>query len=330
MSRERGESIKSLVRAYPNERLLVIPPLWTRRHLDLLKCRFETDTNKIHTASVSTYEGHRDHRHESDGSSSQTWFAIPSDAELLSKSQNLKMKRSAMGRLLAYPESLFRESSDILRFFYAKRPVYQQRLLVFLLQGGNHINSCPVVYVDYADITASRTRLLRSKPDGNVILKELQDWTEDPILVSIMISVAQKQAHPSISHLSKNAAKFPSSSRESAILVPRLLVTNREDIENIHFYEALVPRDFLRKFDQPRYRSPDGISMKHLKIPFKPYESLADRVITLLIKSPFLEHRKIMDIYGKAPTNPENDDKKRKRGMTEDHHDIGWKKRSRQ
>lgn len=107
-------------------------------------------------------------------------------------------------------------------------------------------------------------------------------------------------------------------------------MTNREDIENIHLYEALVPRDFLRKFDQPGHRSPDGILMKHLKIPFKPYESLADRVITLLVKSPFLEHRKIMDIYDTAPTNPENDEKKRKRGMTEDHHGTGWKKRSRQ
>lgn len=113
MSRDRGESIKSLVRAYPNERLLVIPPLWTRRHLDLLKCRFETETNKIHTASVSAYEGHRDHLHESDGSGSQIWFAIPSDAEQLSKSRNLEMKRSAMGRLLACPESLFRESGQV-------------------------------------------------------------------------------------------------------------------------------------------------------------------------------------------------------------------------
>lgn len=101
MSRDRGEAIQRLVCAYPNEKLLVKPPLWTRRHLDLLKCYFEPELN----ASVMTCETGGDHRHESDGS--QIWFAPPSDAEQVSKSQNLKMKRSAMRRLLAYPESSF-------------------------------------------------------------------------------------------------------------------------------------------------------------------------------------------------------------------------------
>ncbi|KAH7124794.1 hypothetical protein EDB81DRAFT_811837 [Dactylonectria macrodidyma] len=127
MSRDRGESIIGLVRAYPTERLLVKPPLWTRRHLDLLKCRFETELNKIHTASASasTYERDGNYRNGSDNSSSQIWFAVLSDTEQVNpKSLNLEMKRSAMRRLLAYSESLFTESSNIVRFFYTKRPIY--------------------------------------------------------------------------------------------------------------------------------------------------------------------------------------------------------------
>lgn len=107
-------------------------------------------------------------------------------------------------------------------------------------------------------------------------------------------------------------------------------MTNQEDIENIHLYEALVSREFLRKFEQPKYRSADGIAMKHLKIPFKPYESLRDRVTTLLIKTPFPEHRKIMDGHNKTPTLPEIVDKKRRHKIAEDHDDTGWKKRPRQ
>lgn len=134
------------------------------------------------------------------------------------------LQRAGESPLILFPVfflwQLTPTTSDIVRFFYAKRPVYQQKLLIFSDKREHRLNSCPVVYADYADITANRRRLLRFKAAGCVISKAVQDWTEDPILASILISVAQKQAHRSISNSSNNATDFlPRSSYTASFLV---------------------------------------------------------------------------------------------------------------
>ncbi|POR31701.1 Uncharacterized protein TPAR_08083 [Tolypocladium paradoxum] len=291
------ESVIRIARLYPRERLLVRPPLWTSRQLDLLDCHFE-DSHDIHDI------------HDCDEVDETTprpnlllARAVPvSPVRLLAGSENIETKHYAAEGCLDFPGSVFRATGrKTATFRFARRAVEKLDCLVFSSREGVD-DPCKLpqprlAYLDYASIIVRRKHLLgpmRFHPGGgsNVpavgLLRkrmaqvEPQDWSQDPFLVSVLISLAQAQQRCLVSRSASRGDSSPSTV-ESAIYVPLVLLTRSPD-RYIHLYRADIPSAFLRKLDEPHHRpvATTRVTVVHSRIPFRPFKTFTSRLETEL------------------------------------------------
>ncbi|KAJ5538584.1 hypothetical protein N7494_008063, partial [Penicillium frequentans] len=139
-----------------------------------------------------------------------------------------------------------------------------------------------VGYIDYMQIDSSRRKRLTPHPhpdkdrtndvcqrisDIRVARATPQEWTEDPYLLCILISIAQFQ-------------KSTKEGSQPAIQTARLLVTNGQDKEFIHLYEGHFTTEFLRMLDEPMtaQATTNAPTINRRKIPYRPFETFVDRI----------------------------------------------------
>ncbi|KAJ5797607.1 uncharacterized protein N7503_006903 [Penicillium pulvis] len=139
-----------------------------------------------------------------------------------------------------------------------------------------------VGYIDYMQINSSRRKRLTPHPhpdkdrtndvcqrisDIRVARATPQEWTEDPYLLCILISIAQFQ-------------KITKEGSQPASQKARLLVTNGQDKEFIHLYEGHFTTEFLKMLDEPMAaRAPTNApTINRRKIPYRPFETFVERI----------------------------------------------------
>ncbi|KAI8710777.1 hypothetical protein NCS52_01537500 [Fusarium sp. LHS14.1] len=306
------KSINNLIQAHPREKLFLNPLLWTPRHLQLLDCYF-TDVNNDAIGAIRfhvtppTSPGLSDSiehdGNDPDAPHVQEHSVEPIEVRQLAKSTHRHLKRYALATLLQYTGSAFTESADHLDFYYAGRSAHRIQCLLFsqLCESSSYGDSSlpQLAYVDYADIDVSRHNVLkpRQPPDGHsngpvqrIFHKQLakilpKDWSQDPYLALILISIAQAQDRFLKRHLTSLNTALLKSLIESHNYVPKLLLTCNSDRDAIHLYEAEIPAPFLRKFAEPDYYEGARLIIRRKKIPFAPYSSFKNRISDVLSTS---------------------------------------------
>jgi hypothetical protein len=104
-------------------------------------------------------------------------------------------------------------------------------------------------------------------PAVTALPKRGDDWTRHPYLMCIFLSMAQSQRL----HIQPTPAEF----------VSRLFVTDDQDAEFLHMFEAAIPLQLLLMIDRPNIalEFASGPTIKHKEIPFRPAKRFKDRVI---------------------------------------------------
>ncbi|KAJ5179769.1 hypothetical protein N7492_002979, partial [Penicillium capsulatum] len=144
-------------------------------------------------------------------------------------------------------------------------------------------------YLNYSDIDQSRRKKLqpRDHPGGghnaagsSLFRKKLsritpEDWSQDPYLVCVMLSIAQLQE------------RLLQPSPQITAYTPRLLMTHFADSDFIYLYESRVTSKLLRMLNNPTTAiSEDWPTIEPRKIPFKPYENFKQRLMHELLSTP--------------------------------------------
>ncbi|PNP58430.1 hypothetical protein FNYG_15093 [Fusarium nygamai] len=99
-----------------------------------------------------------------------------------------------------------------------------------------------------------------------------QDWTQDPYLVCIMISLAQVQERSD-------------TTGQPRLYLVRLLVTCKDEQENAYVYKADIPSELLECLKFPS-RPMDDFEFPAItvaKVAFEPYETFGSRAVKALV-----------------------------------------------
>ena len=91
-------------------------------------------------------------------------------------------------------------TSDHVTLYHKRRPVHRQECIVFLPKPGWSCPSRFVAYVDFAAIDKCRNDHLNARHIKRQKVSEKQRLPMEPFLVSILISMAQKEARCSSRH----------------------------------------------------------------------------------------------------------------------------------
>jgi hypothetical protein len=135
----------------------------------------------------------------------------------------------------------------------------------------------------------------------------------DPYIVALLIAMAQKQRAtlqlvgqgektsdaPGSNDLSTFSVRFLDASTALLLTIylsiqTKLLFTEMNVTEYIHLFTADIPSSFLDKFDYPALPSsvPVSISIQHTTIPLKPFKTIRDRLLALILPTPHDQGRK--------------------------------------
>ncbi|CZR45668.1 uncharacterized protein FPRO_15156 [Fusarium proliferatum ET1] len=253
-----------------NGRFQATPLFWTNEHLELVGCQFL----EIEVANDSQGQHARQ-----DGR--LTYYATRLATTPV---ENMKAH---------YIRSLFRGTGVLefvlasAAFYYAGRLVHVPEVSAFRIAG--HIDVPhpePVVgYYSYKADEIRRARFTpRAGPPGtlNLAMQSLyqrklarvtpEDWTRDPYLVCILLSLAQLQAR------SDNTG-------QPRLYIVRLLITHRDEAENAYVYKVDLPSQLLECFKFPTRPMDDFVfpTITVGKVAFEPFETFGGRAVEALV-----------------------------------------------
>ncbi|KAF5552092.1 hypothetical protein FPHYL_9039 [Fusarium phyllophilum] len=253
-----------------NPRFQASPLLWTAHHLEVVGCQF------LEAEAASDSQGHH----------AQQPGRLTYYATRLATTPVENMKSH-------YVRSLFRGTGVLefvlvaAAFHYGGRLVHVPHCSAFRIAG--HIavaHSEPIVgYYSYnADEDREARFTARAGPPGtlNLPMKEIykrkhasvtpEDWTRDPYLVCIILSLAQVQERSE-------------TTRQPRLYLVRLLVTHKDDQQNAYVYKADVPSQLLEclKFPSRPMDDFEFPSITVAKVAFEPYETFGGRAAEALI-----------------------------------------------
>ncbi|KAJ5651949.1 hypothetical protein N7507_009375 [Penicillium longicatenatum] len=258
-----------------NRELLVNPLFWTSRQLNALRCHFQhIDYVPVEDANIDQMT-----RQRTDDTPNPKRKKEMEEVELFSIATLPNQRIRLLSRLL-----LNERRADL---FFAGGAVHQPSYIMFCC----HVQTAqspsqdfrPLVgYIDSLQIDSSRRRRLLPHPhpdkektndvcqrvsDIKVARATPQEWTEDPYLLCVLISIAQFQER------TQKGSQLTSQTSH-------LLVTNGQDKEFIHLYEGQFTTEFLRMLDEPTTaRNPTNApTINRRKIPYKPFETFVDRI----------------------------------------------------
>jgi hypothetical protein len=265
-------SINDTLKTFGRKRLLRTPPYWTSYHLAALNCQFR-DEPSTYSASLQSARPSKSSPKLHEGSHSADINHSPYQRSILQlqESRHPAKKHHALRQILK-GSSIAKSSIKDLNLYYAGRPVFHFPHLQFFEGCGsnNKVGYMPILaFVDYNEILLVRKRAQESNP---LVYSEItvEEWSQDPYILFILISVAQAQ----------NRARKLSSYKSS------LLMTSCKDPDYIHIYEAEIARLFLRKFAQPNRKGVAPILIRHRLISFEPYTTFETRLVDELALAP--------------------------------------------
>ncbi|PKY00728.1 hypothetical protein P168DRAFT_307196 [Aspergillus campestris IBT 28561] len=264
-----------------NNGFLVSPLQWTSRHLELVGCRFE----EVATTPSDTKSDQRDN---GDGIGRTSHPKAAADAETLAMDIFAIIKRECLIRILVGREKPFARHSKGPSFYFHGGPVHRPRYIVFHSNANGTPPPIPVGYVHYTDVNGDRRRQFEPCPGPNGTLNWIggaicnkrlaqtspQDWTEDPYFVCHLLALAQHQDR------TLNLTK-------PTTYTSRLLVTNVLNREYIVFYEAGITTELLDVLRDPTHAntSVEWPTVRRIKLPYKPYDTFAARLTSILVAS---------------------------------------------
>ncbi|KAM4064392.1 hypothetical protein HRG_012715 [Hirsutella rhossiliensis] len=288
MSASKSKSLNELVRHHGA--LCVNPLLWTSPLLDLLGCRFEVNNawetvDRPSPDDEASFLEYKQILH--------TLSYTEQDSYRLSTMRAPLSKRCSVGRILVCEGGAFNRCCDQSEFFFANRFIHRSDCDVFSPDERpyKHISRIPrllVGYFHYTYVEGARRRLLRPprRPGGgpnfvgqSIFRKKLskvtpKEWVQDPYLVCVLLSLAQRQARALVSP-------------KPTAYASRLLVTTIEkpDCEFIYLYEAEFTCTLLEMLDKPTFATERVTwpTIKLKRISFKPYKDFQQRIIAELL-----------------------------------------------
>jgi hypothetical protein len=247
----------SLVDILGPARLAAKPTLWTPEYLHLLEISFE-DVEYVDELSGKTIPK-RCHIGEHNYAKKLVKKAPPSS------------KRAAFTTLITSAETRFSHHCDspplCFAGYVAHRPNYS------LYKSNDRAVEGPWLGYFHHGREVPLNELSRWAsydrfPAITTLPKHSNDWTRHPYFVCILLSMAQAQR----SHLKPG---------QRDCFTSRLFVTDDQDTEFLHMFEATMPCKFLDMVDKPNIpmEVPKIPRIKHKTIPLKPGKTLRDRVI---------------------------------------------------
>ncbi|KAM5358383.1 hypothetical protein ACJZ2D_015336 [Fusarium nematophilum] len=277
----KPRSIDDIIRRHPRERLFVQPAEWRARHLELLHCSFEDDSEV--SPGQETNEEAKD---EADPQKKPVdrWTRT---ADRLATSE---MKTAAIKKLLAEgdgplkfmrPFGYFCFGSDhefrIHGTVFSQRPsATQAPVFAFMQRGMIRIQReglLPLPRPRRPNPPAEELRRLRLKK-----LEPSDPW-RDPYIVVVLLGLAQSQ-------LESASKREDSSSVASQNFRVCALLVDEKNTDFMCFYTASISATFLRKFEYPSSLEPprsstmgESLSIRYRKVSFQPYSTLRARLI---------------------------------------------------
>ncbi|KAG9495393.1 hypothetical protein J7337_013638 [Fusarium musae] len=266
-----SDSSKSLHQLTVENRGFQASPLhWTFHHLELVGCEF---------IEVEEASGTQGHHAQQDGR--LTYYATRLATTPV---ENMKSH---------YVRSLFRGTGVLefvlvaAAFHYCDRLVHVPHCSAFRISG--HIDvPYPEPIVGYYSYNVDEDRkarfTARAGPPGtmNLPMEQIyerrlakvtpQDWTRDPYLVCVMLSLAQAQERSD-------------TTGQARLYLVRLLVTHKDEQENAYVYKADFPSQFLECLKIPS-RPMDDFEFPAItvaKVAFEPYETFGGRAAEALV-----------------------------------------------
>ncbi|KAH8650720.1 hypothetical protein BGZ61DRAFT_524626 [Ilyonectria robusta] len=288
-------SVNSMRDSHPRERLLTHPLLWTDRQLQAFDCRFINDANDTpHPKGVQFTPSRLPLTPPSSAPKPHlcSQDEPTEEARRLARSCHPPLKYYALACLLR--SQGFEKTGDSIAFYHNGRPAYRPKCSVFSPKhDGGLETSRPLqlAHLDYAEILGSRRKMLMPSrpPQGSdnapgraIFHKKLakvtpKDWSQDPFLVSILISLAQSQQH----HVGTSQLGHDALSSEDSYTA-QLLLTHNLDRHAIHLYESEIPTMFLSKLTDPHHHGMASMAVHHKIVPFEPHNDLSERLAALL------------------------------------------------
>ncbi|KAF5718245.1 hypothetical protein FMUND_5341 [Fusarium mundagurra] len=263
-----GNSLHSL--SVKNAWFQASPLHWTAHHLEVVGCQF------LENEAASESQGHYPQQ-----AGRLTYYATRLATTPV---ENMKSH---------YVRSLFRGTGVLefvlvtATFHYGGRLVHVPHCSAFRIAGHIAVPH-PEPIVGYYSYSADKDRkarfTARAGPPGtvNLPMEEIydrrlarvtpQDWTRDPYLVCIMLSLAQVQERTD-------------NNGRPRLYVVRLLVTHKDEQENAYVYKADFPSQLLECLKFPSRPMDDFVfpSITVAKVAFEPYETFGGRAAEALI-----------------------------------------------
>ncbi|CAP98624.1 Pc22g13360 [Penicillium rubens Wisconsin 54-1255] len=238
--------------------LFVDPLLWTYRHLKLVGCRFED-------ADTASTESTQDDCKTDDDE--RPCPKVPSDAEQLATYPIAAVKYRCLVNILVGKGRPFKTLRKGPQFYFTDKPVHRPRHTVFYRQGQSdaHFGKglFPLVsYLHYTSVNGGRRDKFEPCPGPKGTL----NWIGQRILEKRLAQIQPKEwtEDPYFS---------------------RLLVTNLCDKEYIHLYEAEISAELLGALRSPTTATKytKWPTIRRRKLPYKPYNTFADRITAELV-----------------------------------------------
>ncbi|KAL2809798.1 hypothetical protein BJX63DRAFT_445106 [Aspergillus granulosus] len=269
------KTLFDILRDRPRD-LLVHPLQWKLHHLEVVGCRFDNVEPPAYLEST-----HKDHKDAERGK--------PDDAEGLACNPFPDSKHRCLYRILVGEGRRFARTRKGSRFYFQGRPVHRPRYTVFHRHETPFDNRSPplVGYIHYTSINGDRWRHFKGRSlatkgttqtgansyHAQLALTTPEDWTEDPYFLFILLALGQLQhrLRPS----------------EPIAYISRLLVTNLSDRDSILLCEAEITISLLNALRNLKTAIEPIIRLviRRKKIPYKPYDTFADRLTDELVAS---------------------------------------------
>ncbi|KAF4949956.1 hypothetical protein FGADI_8557 [Fusarium gaditjirri] len=260
-----------------NPRFHVHPLFWTCKHLQVLHCQF----NHLDSTSPSL----------SLPPSPPLSPSSDTDRDLARLVPRMKNGEFASGRFACFcvmmrPRGIIKAYGRPY-FLYNKAKLHMVECNVFKIDEVYNFEQPPIIgHFQYDELVKQRKRANRPRrhpvpgtlnlPAERLYQRRLRDltpamWFEDPYLVCILLSLAQFQRQKS--------------QTTPEIFFVRLLVTNVSDTTHAHVFQADIPSELLRAFDNPTEDMDNVIwpAIQHVQVPFEPHASFSERIAGQLL-----------------------------------------------
>ncbi|KAJ5611941.1 hypothetical protein N7528_009046 [Penicillium herquei] len=246
---------------------------------------------------------HRNGRENDDSQKLSDRARDPIHAEKIAMNSSLETKKIHLTKILTLKGGRFLHRKEPPEFYFHGRVVHRPKSYLFRRCGyksppPTHASLTSLVcYVHYTSINGTRRNRKygpmygpkgkENKISHKIWLKKVtqmtpKDWTRDPYFLSHLLALAQFDA------------KDPSTPKKDNYTA-RLIVTNMIEREYIHLYEATIPSEVLNALQDPKNapNPPEWPTIWKKDIPYKPYDTFADRLVAELVAPPLSSPRKL-------------------------------------